>query len=185
MSLDTITLALGTCFTVCPLLLAVIQLYFRSVLTQLLLQLGCYFSQACVSGVIKLFFFNKYDLATLTPGCRVNNHNSGVTVVIVNQLLTVCGSSTSYFLMEDINCRCLFCSSSATTSCSLSWRRCCAPASSSLNHWFSWHRRRTCQGNEKESGQEMRGQKMQQDKCSLYLALGGIHLSTQLLFLCL
>lgn len=54
-----------------------------------------------------------------------------------------------------MNCRCLFCSSSVTTSCSLSWRRCCAPASSSLNHWFSWHRRRTCEWNEnKSSGQE-------------------------------
>lgn len=70
------------------------------------------------------------------------------------RLLTSCGSSMSYLRMEDMNCRCLFCSSSVTTSCSLSCSRCWAPASSSLNHWFSWHRRRTW-GERKEKTEVM------------------------------
>lgn len=72
----------------------------------------------------------------------LNIHNN----VFVPYVLTSCGSSWSYLRMEDMNCRCLLCSSRVTTSCSLSCSRCWAPANSSLNHWFSWQRRRTWEG---------------------------------------
>lgn len=54
-------------------------------------------------------------------------------------VLTGTSSSWSYLRMLLMNCRCLFCSSSVTTSCSRSCSFSWAPASSSRSHWFSWH----------------------------------------------
>lgn len=46
--------------------------------------------------------------------------------------------TSSYFLIEFINSRCFFSSSSWATFCSLSWSFCCVTDSSSLSHAFSW-----------------------------------------------
>lgn len=96
--------------------------------------------------------FALLDTDTEKPWTYLHTHLCLCTVCC---LLTSCGSSKSYLRMEDMNCRCLFCSSSVTTSCSLSCSRCWAPASSSLNHWFSWHRRRTWGEGNKEREEEV------------------------------
>jgi len=57
---------------------------------------------------------------------------------------TWCEDSESYFLMSLMNCRWVRSSSSVTHLCSLCCSRCCVSASSSRNHAFSWHSRRTC-----------------------------------------